>query len=308
MFDIIFILLGFGLMVKGADFFVVGSSGIAKSLRVSSLIIGLTIIAFGTSAPEAAVSITSAIQLKNTMSLGNIIGSNLFNLLFILGIAAIITPISVKSSMIKREIPFAILSSLVLLIFYFLRGAWIDRLEGLIYVALFFLFMYIILKYAKSEKELEIKLKFKFKTYIGLTIIGLIMIIMGGILTTQGAVGLAIRLGMSELLVGLLILAVGTSLPELVTSVVAAIKKENDIAIGNIIGSNIFNVFFILGISTIISPVSNTKTTLVDISLLLFFSVVTYIFAITGRSIKRGEGIILVLSYIGYIVFIILRN
>lgn len=308
MIDALLIILGFALMIKGADFFVDGSVGIAKIMKVPTIIIGLTIVAFGTSSPEAAVSVSAAIQSKHLMSLGNIIGSNIVNILLILGVAAMISPIRVETRMLKKEFPFMVLSSFILIVFYLLKEVLPPRVDGIILLMIFMIFMIILLKSAKEDIGFEVVIKHERKMYLLYAIIGLVMIIGGGILTTQHASRLAISLGMSELLVGLTILAIGTSLPELMTSVVASLKKENDIALGNVVGSNIFNVFFILGIALVIDPIKHQKSTLFDLILLSIVSIITFVFAYTGKSIKRFEGIILVIIYIIYMVYIIVRN
>ncbi|CDR30308.1 Inner membrane protein yrbG [Acholeplasma oculi] len=308
MLDIGLVLLGFLIMVKGADFFVEGSAGIAKKLKVPTLIIGLTIVAFGTSMPEAAISITASIQQNHSMSLGNIVGSNLFNTLLILGLSAMISPVIVKNSLIKREIPISLIASLLLLGFFFINGDLIDRLEGFIFLLFFGYFVYKMIKDSKDQDIEEIPTKFSLKINILLTIVGLAMIVLGGVITTDSAVKVALSFGMSPLLVGLTILAVGTSLPELVTSVVAAYKKESDIAIGNIVGSNIFNILFVYGASQSISPAPNPSNSWIDLSILAGVTILTWIFSKTGKKIGRFEGFILFAIYIGYMVYIIIRN
>lgn len=308
MLDIGLVLLGFLIMVKGADFFVEGSAGIAKKLKVPTLIIGLTIVAFGTSMPEAAISITASIQQNHSMSLGNIIGSNLFNILFILGLAAMISPVIIKNSLIKREIPISLIASLLLLGFFFINGDLIDRLEGFVFLIFFGYFVYKMIKDSKDQDIEEVPTKYSLKINILLTIVGLAMIVLGGVITTDSAVKVALSFGMSPLLVGLTILAVGTSLPELVTSVVAAYKKESDIAIGNIVGSNIFNILFVYGASQSISPAPNPSDSWIDLSILAGVTILTWIFSKTGKKIGRLEGFILFAIYIGYMAYIIIRN
>ncbi len=308
MLDIGLVLLGFLIMVKGADFFVEGSAGIAKKLKVPTLIIGLTIVAFGTSMPEAAISITASIQQNHSMSLGNIVGSNIFNTLFILGLSAMISPVIVKNSLIKKEIPISLIASLLLLGFFFINGDLIDRLEGFIFLIFFGFFVYKMIKDSKDQDIEEVPTKYTFKINILLTIVGLAMIIIGGVVTTDSAVKVALSFGMSPLLVGLTILAVGTSLPELVTSVVAAYKKESDIAIGNIVGSNIFNILFVYGASQSISPAPNPSDSWIDLSILAGITILTWIFSKTGKKIGRLEGFILFAIYIGYMAYIIIRN
>jgi cation:H+ antiporter len=305
---------GFLILVKGADFFVDGASSIAKHFKVSSLVIGLTVVAFGTSLPEAAVSISSAIKGSGDISFGNVIGSNIFNLLLILGISSIIIPQVVHKDLIKRDLPVAIFSVLLLIPMYYLLGTQnvITRLEGLLLTILVISFVVMLIKKPNTEikldEEKEIEMKYPIKKAIIITIIGAIGIALGGILVTNGAKEIALLLGMSELLVGLTIISIGTSLPELVTSIVAASKKESDIAIGNIVGSNIFNVLFILGFSALITPISFNQTAIFDIIFVSIVTIIVYLFALRRKQITRLHGIILLVLYFGYMFFIINRD
>ncbi|MHC1750004.1 MAG: calcium/sodium antiporter [Cellulosilyticaceae bacterium] len=312
------IAIGFLLLIKGADFFVEGASSIAKMLRIPSLIIGLTIVAFGTSAPEAAVSITSALQGQNDIAIGNIVGSNIFNLLFVAGVAAFISPLKVKTSIIAKEFPFMILSSVVLLVlsqdvnFQGATSNSLTRADGIMLLVLFGIFMYYLIELALNARknelsEEDVKVLSTSKS-IMYSIGGIIGIVIGGKLVVDAASSIAITWGMSENLVGLTIVAVGTSLPELVTSIVAARKGQSDIALGNVIGSNIFNVFFILGISALIHPISVNGLVLVDMLFMLIVTVVAYVFAITKKKVNKVEGTILSVTYILYMIFIIMRN
>ncbi len=308
MLDILGLLMGFILMIKGADFFVISASRLAKKLKIAPMVIGLTIVAFGTSAPEAAVSLTASVRGQSMMTLGNIVGSNLFNIVFILGLIALIKPLWVTSTLLKREIPFALLSSVLLMAFYWLFSAHIGRFEGLMLVVLFAVYLGVILAPKEIEKKAIYDEKIPMKPILIYGFLGLVMIIAGGIWTTQSASNLAMMLGMSEWLVGLTILAIGTSLPELMTSVVAVIKKERDLALGNIIGSNIFNIMFILGASSLIRPITFSKTALSDVIILCIISALVYLFSFTNRKIDRLEGLVLLIIYISYMVFIIIRN
>lgn len=311
------LLLGFALLIKGADYFVEGASSIAKKFRIPTLIIGLTIVAFGTSAPEAAVSITSAIKGQNEIALGNIVGSNIFNLLLVVGIAAVICPLQVKRSMIIKEFPFTLLSCVVLLILVQDRvfGAGttdvLNRGDGLMLLLFFCIFMYYLIEVAATaramteEEEIEAMPLGKSSFF---TVGGIVGIVIGGDLVVDAATNIALAWGMSQNLVGLTIVAVGTSLPELVTSIVAARKGESDIALGNVIGSNLFNVFFILGISAFIHPISVNPSIIADSFFLLIVTLVTYLFAVTKKKINKLEGGILVSAYIIYMIFIIMRN
>lgn len=313
----ILLLLGFVLLIKGADYFVEGASSIAKKFRIPTLIIGLTIVAFGTSAPEAAVSIASAIKGQNEIALGNVIGSNIFNLLFVVGMAAVICPLQVKKSMIIKEFPFAILSCLVLVIlvqdqlFGTSTMVVLNRGDGLILLLFFCIFMYYLIGVAISarseavEEEIAVMPLGRSSLF---TLGGIIGIVVGGDIVVDSASEIALAWGMSQNLVGLTIVAVGTSLPELVTSIVAARKGETDITLGNVIGSNLFNVFFILGISSCIHPIAVNPNIIVDSLFLLAVTLVTYFFAITKKTINKIEGGCLVAVYIIYMIFIIIRN
>ncbi|PHV71789.1 sodium:proton exchanger [Sporanaerobium hydrogeniformans] len=319
------LIIGFVLLIKGADFFVEGASNLAERLKVPPLVIGLTIVAFGTSAPEAAVSITSALNGQNAIAIGNIVGSNLFNLLFVVGIAAFIYPLQVKRSIITKEFPFAILSSFMLLIlaqdqlFQQMPNNLLTRADGVVLLVLFGIYMYYLIDIAMNhrrsvleseryeEEQQEMHKEMGLTKQILIAIGGMIGIIIGGKLVVDGATDIALAWGMSENLVGLTIVAIGTSLPELITSIVAATKEKSDIALGNVIGSNIFNVFFILGLSATISPMAVQGEVLVDMVILLVVSLLAYLFAITKTKINKVEGSLLVLLYAIYMVYIIGR-
>lgn len=312
------LLIGFILLIKSADFFVDGSSSIAKTLKIPTIVIGLTIVAFGTSAPEAAVSISAALKGQNDIAIANAVGSNIFNLLGVLGISAILSPVKVQKNTIVKEFPFAILASLSLLIlsydikFQGYNENVLTRSDGLMLFALFLIFMYYLLELALSSKE-EMKVekgssKEPIAKSILISIIGIIGIIIGGNLVVDSARDIALTLGMSENLIGLTIVSIGTSLPEFVTSVIAAKKGESDIVIGNIIGSNIFNILFVLGISSIIHSINVTPIVYFDMIIMLVFTVITYIFAVTKKKVTKFEGIILTTTYLLYMIFIIIRQ
>jgi len=311
--EIIILVAGFVLLVFGADWLVNGASALAKKYNVSDLAIGLTIVAFGTSAPELVVNVFAAAQGSHDIVLGNIIGSNNFNLLVILGIAGIITPLAVQHSTVWKEIPFSLLAVAVLFIFandIFSEGAGvISRLDGIILLVLFVAFLWYVAKQLKNDpSEAEIVTKkypvWKMAVFI---VGGLAGLIVGGRLVVTSAIDIARVLGMSEKLIGLTIVAAGTSLPELATSVVAAIKKNNDIAVGNIVGSNIFNIFLILGVSSVINPVSFNPVFNVDIALLTFGTLLLFFAMFTGKKHKldRWEAILLLSIYIGYTVYLV---
>lgn len=313
----IILLIGFLFLIKGADCFVEGSSSIAKRFNIPSLIIGLTIVAFGTSAPEAAVSITAAIGGQNEMAIANVVGSNIFNILFVVGVTAMIRPIYVQKSTILKEFPFLLLSSIVLAIlaydikFQGYNENILTRSDGLIFIALFIIFIYYLVDMAINSNDETNEENYKIMSLsksILLSIGGLLGIIIGGKFVVNSASDIAISLGMSENLVGLTIVAVGTSLPELATSIVAAKKGESDIAIGNAVGSNIFNILFVLGVSSCISNVPVQLEAFTDMFVMIVSTLIVYILAISNRKISKVEGMIINLLYISYFIFIIYRQ
>lgn len=317
--SVILLLVGFVLLVKGADFFVEGSSNIAKFLKIPSIIIGLTIVAFGTSAPEAAVSIIAGVNGSNDIAVSNVLGSNMFNLLVVLGISAIIKPVNIDGQIIKKEFPFMALSTAALMLMsfdvVFGNGTvnMISRSEALILIMLMGIFLYSIVTTAlRSRKENaanaeEERPKHSMPVSVLFTIGGLAGIIFGGQFVVDSAEKIALALGMSETLVGLTIVAVGTSLPELVTSIVAARKGESDIAIGNVVGSNVFNILFVLAASAAISPMPVNDQCLIDMLILMGISVIAYIFCITNKRVNRPEGITLTAAYAAYLAYAIIR-
>lgn len=317
--NVVLLIVGMALLVKGADWFVEGSSNIAKALKIPSLIIGLTLVSMGTSMPEASVSIQSAIKGNADISIGNIVGSNIFNTLFILGASALFVPILIDRDMKLFDIPIMVGIYGVLAIFSFvITPNAIERWEAIIILVLFIAYMAFLIMRAKKNKPLqpqEIEDSGKKRPmwlYIIFTVVGLASIVFGGTLTVNNAEQIALKLGMSQTLVGLTICAVGTSLPELVTSVVAAIKKENDIAVGNVIGSNVFNVLFILGSSAIISPLSIGSSvamgTLIDVGVMALSGILIMAIAFFSKKMRKWQGAIFFLLYVGYLTYIIIRN
>lgn len=316
--DIVLLIVGMGLLIKGADWFVSGSSKIAKAMKIPSLVIGLTLVSMGTSAPEASVSINSALNGMNDMSIGNIVGSNIFNTLFILGISSLIVPLAIGKEMKKYDIPIMVGLYAVLLLFAFaITPLKLDLFESITILFLFVAYTaFLIIRTKKSKKNADATEKTKKKEEkksplwlnIILVILGLAGIIFGGDLVVDNAADIAKALGMSEVLVGLTIVAVGTSLPELVTSIVASVKKENDIAIGNVIGSNIFNIVFILGLSSTISNLTLDWSTLADMIVMFGSGIILMIIAFCFKKTTRWQGIIMILLYIGYLSYIIIRN
>ena len=314
----IFLLIGFGLLIKGADLFVDGSSNIARLLRVPPILIGLTIVALGTSSPEATVSILAALQGNAEVSLGNVVGSNIFNITLVVGIAAFLYPLMVESETTKKEIPFTLLASgalLVLISDIKLQGLsdnLLTRSDGIIFLLFLSIFMYYVievgLKSRKDSKEEPIPSNIKWGKNTGLTLAGLAAIIFGGDLVVDSGTAIALDLGMSKTLVGLTIIAIGTSLPELVTSISAALKKESGIALGNVVGSNVFNILFVLGASAVVTPLPVNGKIFTDVIIMIVLSLLLLLFSRTHYKIGKREGFILMTAYIIYLVFIILRN
>jgi len=315
----IILVIGFILLIKGADLFVDGASSIAKTLKIPSLIIGLTIVAFGTSAPEAAVSITGAFAGANDITVGNVVGSNVFNLLVVVGVAAFISPLNVKRSIIAKEFPFAILGAFVLIVlgydskYHNYPDNVLTRADGIMLLVLMGIFMYYLIELALTARKNGEPEEDEIKTYsipksIVFCLVGIVGIVLGGDWVVDAASDIAMEFGMSQSMVGLTIVAVGTSLPELVTSIVAARKGESDIALGNVIGSNIFNIFFVLGLSSFIHEITINTAVFFDMFIMLAVSFITYGFAASRRKINKPEGAFLVLLYVAYMAFVIWKG
>ena len=315
----IILIIGFVLLIKGADYFVEGASNIAVKLSVSPLLVGLTIVAFGTSSPEATVSILAALEDNAGMVLGNIIGSNIFNITMVLGVTAMIAPLTVKSETIRKEIPFSLLAGVVLLVLMAdvaLEGAaenLVSRGDGLIILLFFGVFLYYVFEMAmknraQSDDNVDADVGSSWTKNIVFTVVGLAAIIFGGRLVVDSATEIALSLGMSETLVGLTIVAIGTSLPELITSITAAIKKQGDIAIGNAVGSSIFNIFFVAGSAATVAPLALDAKIFTDAWIMILLTILLLIFSRTRYSIGRAEGFVLVAAYVVYLIYIIIRN
>lgn len=316
--QIAILVIGFVFLVKGADFFVDGASQIAKKFNIPSVVIGLTIVSFGTSLPELAVSVTSAIKGINGIAIGNVVGSNIVNLMLVAGCAAFISPMTLGKSLMKKDFPFSILITVALFLIcadkLFLPNSEniISRADGIMLLLFFIIFMYSTVSYSlsnKTEEETEDSeaKKSSVAKIIFLTIIGLAGVICGGQMVVNSATYIAKAAGMSDTLIGLTIVAFGTSLPELVTSVIAAKKGENDIAMGNVIGSNIFNILFILGVAATIRPLAVDSACISDTLILIAFSALVWFMARPKYKLNRACGAIMVLLYIAYDVFIFLR-
>lgn len=321
---ILLLAVGFAFLVKGADFFVEGSSSIAKKLKVPPIIIGLTIVAMGTSLPETAVSVTASLVQNNELAVSNVVGSNIFNLMFVIGVCSILTPIMVQKATVVRDIPLSLGCALFLLVLGISglgdkTGMTLGHADGVIFLIVFAGYIFTMARSAMKARAAGQKVEIEgveecdnmkelsYGKSILFLIVGAAAIAFGGDLTVDTASRIAIELGMSQTLVGLTIVSIGTSLPELVTSVVAARKNEVDMAVGNAVGSNIFNILMVLGISSAISPVALIRENIIDIVLLMVFSVMVWIFAGTRKKIERKEGIIMVVVYLVYCAYIIAR-
>lgn len=313
MISFILIVLGLIMLVKCADFFVDGCSNVAKSFGIPTLIIGLTIVSFGTSAPEAAVSVTASIQGMNDIALGNVVGSNICNLLLVLGMSGLFGCLTAKRKIITRDFIYMIFSGIVLFILsfgFFLDGETegvISQTNGLILLCFLAIYLYALIGEAlRSSRAREEKTKFSIKDVLFI-VVGIVGIIVGGQLVVNSATDIANMLNISQNVIALTIVAIGTSLPELVTSVVAAKKGEVDIAIGNAVGSNIFNIFFILGLSSAISPIAFGIESFYDIIVMLVSSAVVYLFLLKNMRIGNKKGIVLLVMYAIYMIYILFR-
>ncbi|RAP49962.1 MAG: sodium:proton exchanger [Methanosphaera sp. SHI613] len=307
--SIVLLIVGFVLLIKGADYFVEGSSDLANKLKIPSMIIGLTIVAFGTSAPEAAVSVASAVTGSNAIAVSNIIGSNIFNMLVVVGATAVIYKITIEEESLKTDFPVLMISCVLLLIFL-VTGNQISRIEGIIFLIIIIAYIsWLIIKAKKDKSNMSVEESHLSTPIIAVYIIcGLIAIVVGGDLVVNSAKDIALSLGMSETLVGLTIVAVGTSLPELITSITAALNKKQDIALGNAIGSSIFNILFILGLTNVISPIQTTQVMLIDTVVMIVLLGISYILAYDKQDFNKKDGIILLAIFIVYMIFIIIRN
>lgn len=329
--SIIILIVGFVLLIKGADFFVEGSSAVAKRLRIPSMIIGMTIVAMGTSLPECAVSVTASLTGNNTLAISNVIGSNIFNLLVVCGVCSLFVPLAVQKSTLQKEFPLSIFCAGLLLLLGYL-GMTLGHIDGIILIIIFAGYLLWMIQSARnarnqtfadedsdtagsrtslSAEEIEqvasnINLLPAWKCIIFI-LGGMIAIKYGGDFVVNGTSAIASSLGLSQTLIGLTIIAMGTSLPELVTSIVAAKKDEVDMAVGNVIGSNIFNILLVLGVAAAISPVGFIMENMIDIAFLILISVITLVFAWTSKEINRKEGIIMLLLYAVYMVYICMR-
>ena len=314
-FAVVLLIIGFAFLVKGADAFVEGSSSIAKHFQVPSLIIGMTIVAMGTSLPETAVSVTASIAGSNALAVSNAVGSNIFNLMVVIGVCAVLTPVAVQKSSLKIDIPFSIVCALLLLVLGHDR-MMLTRVNGLILIVLFAFFILYMIRSAQhsmnnedsefAAEAAEMKVMSVPKSLIFI-VIGIAGITLGSDWVVDGAKTIASAFGISENLIGLTIVAFGTSLPELMTSIVAARKNEVDMALGNAVGSNIFNILMGLGIASALSPIAFIQENIIDIIILVGFSFIVWLMAWTKHRLDKIEGLAMILLYAGYVVYICIR-
>ena len=307
--QIVLLLVGFVFLIKGSDLFVDGASSIASILKIPTIIVGLTIVAFGTSAPEAAVSITSSLTGSNALAVSNVIGSNLFNMLMVIGVSALLGDLLMEKSVLDKDLPFLVGITILFAVFIFI-GWNISNIEGIILLIILATYIFYLIRNARKSKdanEVE-EAKMSLPKSIIFILIGIAGIVLGGDLVVDSASAIAIAFGMSETLVGLTIVAVGTSLPELVTSLTALKKGENQLVIGNVIGSNIFNILFVLGASSAISAIPLDSSLLIDVLFMIFVTILCFIFGKTQEKYDKKEGAILVALFIIYMAFAIMRN
>ncbi|MFN7013681.1 MAG: calcium/sodium antiporter [Bacteroidia bacterium] len=319
----ILFVIGLALLIKGADWLVDGASALAKQFNISDLIIGLTIVSFGTSAPELFVNVYASYIGNTDITIGNILGSNIANIFLILGVSSIIFPLAVQKNTTWKEIPFSLLAAV--LVGIMATDVYLDktnsnaitRTDGLSLLAFFIIFMYYIFETSKKEQqdkkndeEINEQEHMPLLKSIGLILIGLTGLSMGGKWIVDGAVSIATSLGVSQSLIGLTIVAIGTSLPELATSAIAAFKKNADIAVGNVVGSNIFNVFWILGLSSIMSNIPFQEKNFVDIGMTIFASLLLFLFMFIGKKhiLQRWQGILFLLFYTAYIIYLVMME
>lgn len=320
-FAVILLILGFAFLVKGADAFVEGCSSIAKRFQVPSLIIGMTIVAMGTSLPETAVSITASVTGNNALAVSNAVGSNIFNLMIVVGVCAILTPVAVRKETLKIDFPFSIVCAVLLLVLGAI-GMTLGHVDGALFIVLFVIFILYMIKsaqnsrkdnkdmgveeteYALEAEEIQIMPVPKSIIFI---VLGCAAIAFGSDWVVDGATTIAEAMGVSQTLIGLTVVAFGTSLPELATSIMAAKKNEVDMALGNAIGSNIFNILMVLGIAAAISPMAFITENIIDIVILIAFSAIVWIMAWTKHELSKKEGWVMAILYAVYVVYICMR-
>jgi len=305
--NILLLLVGFVLLIKGADFFVDGSSSIAKLIGIPGFVIGLTVVAMGTSAPEAAVSISAGIQCSNEIALSNIVGSNIFNLMVVASVCAVMKPYKIEREMLRRDFPVNVVVSVVLLVMA-LIGSTLTRINGILmlvcFVAYIAFILYIAFKNREVQSEDEVKTMSPLLSVVAI-VGGLAAVIFGGDMVVDNATSIAQELGWSETFIGLTIIAIGTSLPELVTSIVAAKKGESGLALGNVIGSNIFNIMMVIGISSTINPIPVDTDGIINICVMIGVTVIIYAACLVKKGMGRVVGATSVLGYCGYTAYLL---
>jgi cation:H+ antiporter len=292
------------MLIKGADWFVDGCSGMANRLGIPQIVIGLTIVAMGTSAPEAAVSITAALGGNAGISVGNVVGSNILNILIILGVTAVIVPLAIQKMTFMVEIPFMIFITIIFVITG-KTNASISRLEGLLLWALFLIYLGYLFCLCRKQKMDEVIVKNSMYQLLLEMVIGAVIVVAGSNVTVNAATRLAEIMGLSQRFIGLTIIALGTSLPELVTSVTAARKRNADIAIGNIVGSNIFNILFVIGTSALIIPITYDSAFLTDGIIAILSGVMLWLLVCSGKELKRSGGILMIIGYVLYFIYLL---
>lgn len=317
-FAVILLIVGFFFLVKGADAFVEGCCSVAKRFSVPSLIIGMTIIAMGTSLPETAVSITASVTGNNALAVSNAVGSNIFNLMVVIGVCAVLTPVAVQVSTLKKDFPISVACAALLLVLGAI-GMTLGHIDGIIFIVLFALFIFYMIQSAKKAgtsgdseeaefaaeaEEIEVMSMPKSVCYI---VLGVAAVSFGSDWVVDGATTVAAAMGVSQTLIGLTVVAFGTSLPELATSIIAAKKGDVDMALGNVIGSNIFNILMVLGIAGAISPVAFLTENIIDIVVLILFSAIVWVLAWTNKKLDRKEGILMLVLYALYVIYICMR-
>ncbi|NCO04748.1 MAG: calcium/sodium antiporter [Candidatus Magasanikbacteria bacterium] len=312
---IFFLVIGIVVLIGGAEMLVRGSSSIAKRWGISSIVIGLTVVAFGTSAPELVVNMLSATQGSTDLAIGNIVGSNMANILLILGIGALMTTLKVKEGTTFKEIPFALLAIVLVVIMGndgLLDGTVqnvLSRTDGLAFIAFFIIFLYYTFGISRAKGEKDAVETYSWSTSVLMFLLGLVGLVLGGKWIVDSAITIAAAAGLSESLIGLTVVALGTSLPELATTIVAVRKGHTDLAIGNVIGSNIFNVFWILGLTSVVKPIPFDVNTNLDVIFTTFGTLLLFLFMFIGKRhrLERWQGVLFILLYIGYMVFAIVR-
>lgn len=302
--QILLLAVGFTMLVKGADWFVDGSAGIAKKMGIPQLVIGLTIVAMGTSAPEAAVSINASLKGNSGIAIGNVLGSNILNILIILGISALLSTIAIQKSTLRCEMPYMIFVTVVLIVLG-MTGSYVTRVEGIILWGLFLIYLVYLFYLAKQGTEEDSEEDRSTLKLLLSMIGGGVIVVWGSDITVDSATAIAQMIGLSERFIGLTIVALGTSLPELVTSVVAAKKGNADIAIGNIVGSNIFNILFVIGTAALIAPVLYDPAFLFDGIIAVLTGILLWVSVLKTKSLRKPWGIVFLLCYGAYLVYLL---